>query len=133
MGSIQIKSEISINDFINSIDQLKESDLDKIIKKLLTLRVKQQITQLPKLETQLVKKITKKLSKTKQVKYERLTQKRLDATLTDKEHSELANIIDSIEKIEADKAQAIFTLSQIRGISPAKLMASLKFTPQKNA
>lgn len=133
MASIQIKSKISINDLLTSVEQLSGQELDKVIKKLLTLRVKQQITQSPKLETQLIKKINKKLSKTKQLKYEQLTKKRLAETLTEKEHVELSVLIDSIEKIEVEKLQAIFTLSQIKGISPTKLVASLKTPPQVNA
>lgn len=133
MASIQIKSEISINDLLASVEQLDGNQLDKVIKRLLTLRVKQQITQSPKLETQLIKKISKKLSKAKQKKYEELTQKRLNYTLSVKEQKELAAIIDTVEKIESDKMQAIFTLSQIKGISPAKMMVNLKAKAKQNA
>jgi len=126
MASIQIKSEISINELLNSVEQLSAKEIDKLIKKLAAIQIKRQIPQPSKIEAQLIKKITKRLSKTKQIKYENLTQKRIAEIITDKELEELGNLIVSIEKIESDKAQAIFTLSQIRGISPVKLMTSFQ-------
>lgn len=126
MASIQIKSEISINELLNSVEQLSAKEIDKLIKKLATIQIKRKIPQSSKIETQLIKKITKRLSKTRQTKYEYLTQRRIAEIITGKELTELSNLIDLIEKIESDKTQAIFTLAQIRGITPAQLMTSFQ-------
>ena len=124
MPSLQIKTNIQLSDLLNSVEQLSVKDLDQVINQLVSLKMKRLRPQFSKIESTLVKQINKKLSKKKQKRYDELTQKRLDSLISTTEHQELAKLIDTIEEIEMKKAQALYTLSQIRGITPAKLMAS---------
>jgi len=133
MPSLQIKTNIQLSDLLNSVEQLSIKDLDQVINQLVSLKIKRLRPQFSKIEATLVKQINKRLSKKKQKRYDELTQKRLDEQLTNTEHQELAKLIEAIEEIEMRKAQALFTLSQIRGVAPAKLMGSMFSKVSSNA
>ena len=51
-----------------------------------------------------------------------MTQKRLDSEISSKELEQLGILIEEIEEIESKKAQALFTLSQIKGVTPKQLI-----------
>ena len=126
MSSIHIKTEITFNELLKGVEQLNSKEIDSFIKKLFALKTRRLNPQLIKLETSLTKQINKKLPKTKLSKYNSLIQKQQEGKLTKKDHKELGTLIDMIEEIEVKKAQAIITLSQIKGISPTQLMENIQ-------
>jgi len=122
MPSININKELSIKELIGVVNQLSVKELDKFILELLSIQTKRLNPQLEKIEKNLIKQINKKLSRSKQKKYDLLTQKRLDSEISSKELEQLGILIEEIEEIESKKAQALFTLSQIKGVTPKQLI-----------
>ena len=122
MPSININKELSIKELIGVVNQLSVKELDKFILELLSIQTKRLNPQLEKIEKNLIKQINKKLSRSKQKKYDLLTQKRLDSEISSKELEQLGILIEEIEEIEPKKAQALFTLSQIKGVTPKQLI-----------
>jgi hypothetical protein len=133
MSSVKIQSKVSFNELLSGVEQLSAKDLEAFIVKILALRVKRAGSDLPQLEEQLRKQIAERLSPTQQQKYDVLIQKQCDETLSEKEHQELAAIIEKVEAINAQRASAIFTLSQIRGITPDALMKELEPSKEQRA
>ena len=125
MSNISVKTELSLNEFFKGIEQLSVNELDNIISKLVSLKTRKLGPQLQKAEADLIKTIFAKLKVSEQKKYDHLSQKLLDKTLSKKEHEELTKLIEKVEEIELRKAQAMLTLTQIRGISIEELMSEL--------
>ena len=58
-------------------------------------------------------------------RYEALTERRREGTLTAEEHGELLRSSDEVEVIEARRAAHLVELSRLRGVSLPALMDSL--------
>jgi len=61
--------------------------------------------------------------------YNELNAKRKAETLTPEEHQELLQLIDRIEKSDAQRVKYLAELAQIRGISLTALMKELDIRP----
>ncbi|MCB0840061.1 MAG: hypothetical protein KDD99_25500 [Bacteroidetes bacterium] len=96
--------------------------MEKFISKLLALRTQKNTKYSSKIEAALIEQIKGKLSDDQQKQYDQLMQKRWEETLSIAEHGELQKIIDTIEEMDNKRAEAIFTLSQIKGIEPKELI-----------
>ena len=133
MSKVEITSQLSMEELLSGVEQLNEKDLETFISKVLALRTKKASANLTEIESQLSKQIGKRLSPAKQKRYETLIQKRWDETLTKKEHQELIKITETIEEMDAQRDEAIFTLSQIKGVSAEALIKELKLSEKKSA
>ncbi|MGE0132458.1 MAG: hypothetical protein AB7U82_30615 [Blastocatellales bacterium] len=85
---------------------------------------------LSKKETKLFLRINRTLTPEEQQRYEELTEKRLDETLTKSEHAELGELIKDIERIWVDRLRAITELARLRKISPQEMMRRLEIDPR---
>lgn len=90
-----------------------------------------QAKRLSKKETELFLKINRTLSEDKQQRYDELTEKRFEETLTKKEHAELLKLIEEIEQIWVERLQAVIDLAKLRKISPREMMRQLGVDPDK--
>ena len=122
MSTIEIKSKVTFNELLSGVEQLSANDLEKFISKLLALRTQKNTKYSSKIEAALIEQIKGKLSDDQQKQYDQLMQKRWEETLSIAEHGELQKIIDTIEEMDNKRAEAIFTLSQIKGIEPNELI-----------
>ncbi|RMG23029.1 MAG: hypothetical protein D6730_15295 [Bacteroidetes bacterium] len=125
MSTVEIKSRVSFNELLSGVEQLSAKDLEKFIAKVLALRVKRNISDFTKMEAKLVKQINKQLPSSTQNRYEHLIEKRWEETLTEAEQKELQEIAAQIEELDTRRAEAIFTLSQIKGLTPDALMEQI--------
>ena len=133
MSKVEITSQVSMEELLSGVEQLNEKDLVTFITKVLALRTKKSVANLTEIESQLTKQIINSLSPAKQKRYETLMQKRWDETLSENELQELIKTTETIEEMDAQRAEAIFTLSQIKGVSPEELMKELLKTGDESA
>lgn len=86
---------------------------------------------LSKEETRLFLKINRTLSEEKQQRYDQLKEKRLEETLTKKEHLELLGLIEELEQIWSERLQAVIDLAKLRKITPKEMMRKLGVDPER--
>jgi hemerythrin-like domain-containing protein len=96
-------------------------------------RHKVKVSRLSKKETELFLKINRTLSEDKQQRYDELTEKRFEETLTKREHAELLRLIEDLQQIWIERWQAVIDLAKLRKISPREMMKQLGVDPDKYA
>jgi hypothetical protein len=129
MPTIEIRSQVSVNDLLNGVAQLNTSDLDQFVAQVLTLRAKRVAPSVSKQEAELLETINRGLTADTQQRYSELTAKRQAETLTDTEHQALLGLIDHIEQADAERAQALGKLAQLRNMPVKALMETLNIRP----
>lgn len=93
--------------------------------------LKTQGPRLSKRETELFLKINRTLQEDKQQRYEELTEKRIEETLTKKEHAELLQLIEELQQIWVERWQAVIDLAKLRKLTPQEMMRQLGVDPEK--
>jgi hypothetical protein len=129
MASIQVRSQVSLDELLTGVEQLDNRQLNHFIDQALTLRARRLAPSLSKNETRLLHQINRGLSSTAQRRYDELTAKRRAETLTAKEQRELLTLIDRIERADAERAQAVIKLAQLRRTSVVALADELGLRP----
>jgi len=76
-------------------------------------------------ETKLLQEINRSLPPHIQQRYDELTARRREETLTLTEHEELLALIDRIERADAKRMRALTKLAQLRDVSVTALMSKL--------
>lgn len=129
MSASQVQSEVSLDELLNGIAQLETPELDHLINRALTLRAKRIAPSLRENETKLLQRINRGLRPQTQQRYNVLTAKRRAETLSSAEHEELLDLVDRIERADAERIQALTKLAQLRDVSVTTLMAELGIHP----
>lgn len=93
--------------------------------------LKTKALRLSKRETELFLKINRTLPEDKQQRYAELTEKRIEETLTKKEHAELLELIEELQQIWVERWQAVIDLAKLRKVSPQEMMRQLGVDPEK--
>ena len=125
MSTIEIRSQVSINDLLNGVAQLNSTDLEQFVSQVLALRAKRVAPSASKQEAEILEKINQGLAQETQQRYNELVAKRQAEMLTDAEYQELLALIDSIEQADAERVQALTKLAQLRNMSVKALMETL--------
>lgn len=126
MSTVEIRSQVSINDLLNGVAQLNSTDLEQFVSQVLALRAKRVAPSVSKQEAEVLEKINEGLAQETQQRYNELVAKRQAEMLTDAEYQELLALIDSIEQADAERVQALTKLAQLRNMSVKVLMETLK-------
>jgi hypothetical protein len=129
MPTIEVRSQVSLDELLNGVAQLDMPELEHFVSQVLTLRARRIAPCLPKEEAGLLEKINKGLSSEAQQRYDDLTAKRQAETLTSEEHQELLTLIDHIERADAERAQTLTDLARLRKVSVTTLMSDLGLRP----
>lgn len=116
---------MSVDELIRAANQLNETELDRFLQQVVTLRTQRKVGVLSVEEAQLLDKINQPIPMTLQERYQRLRTKREDESLTSKEHSQLIELSKQIEKLGAERLEALATLAQLRQVSLPELMSQL--------
>ncbi|MEL6491903.1 MAG: STAS/SEC14 domain-containing protein [Cyanobacteria bacterium J06621_3] len=116
---------MSVDELIRAANQLNETELDRFLQQVVTLRTQRKVGVLSVEEAQLLDKINQPIPMTLQERYQRLRTKREDESLTSKEHSQLIELSKQIEQLGAERLEALATLAQLRQVSLPELMSQL--------
>src|SRR5713101_7195088 len=129
MSTVEVRSQVSLDELLNGVAQLETPELEHFISQVLTLRARRIAPCSPKEEAALLEKINQGLLPDVQQRYDELTAKRRAETLTPEEHQELLALIDRIERTDAERAQALTELAQLRKVSVTALRVQLGIRP----
>ena len=129
MPTVEVRSQVSLDELLNGVAQLDTPELERFLSQVLALRAKRIAPCLLREETELLEKINQGLPLDVQQRYDELTAKRQAETLNPEEHQELLALIEHIEQEDAERAQALAELAQLRNMSVTTLMAELGIHP----
>ena len=105
---------------LSLLEKLPQQSLSKAVEYLETLsqNAQQETINLTSFsnETQLIKIIQFRLSPDKQKRLDYLRQQNETGKITEQEHQELLNYVDQIEEQDAQRAEALIQLAQLRQI-----------------
>ena len=120
---------MGVDELIKAANQLNESDLNRFLQQVVTLRTQRKASVLSVEEAQLLAKINQAIPATLQEQYQRLRTKREEESLTSQEHSQLIELSKQIEQLSAERLEALATLAQLRQVSLSELMSQLGLAP----
>ena len=129
MSVIQVESQLSTDELLKAIGQLKQPELEGLVFQILALRVRRQAPSLLQDEARLLLKINQGLSPEVQKRYDELIAKRWSESLTTDEYDELLRLTDQIENLEARRMEYLAELARLRQTSLTKLMENLGIHP----
>jgi hypothetical protein len=121
MSGLHINTELRFDEFLKVVGQLNPYELDQLMSQVISLQAKRRSPNLSKKETELMLTINNGLSPETQKRFNELNRKRQAETLTTFEHKELLNMIERIEKSDAERVGHMAELSRIRGITLSDL------------
>lgn len=132
MPTVQVKSQVSLDELLNGVSQLETPELENFVSQVLTIRAQRVGSSLSKRESELLQKINQGLAPQEQQRYDELTFKRHEQSLTPKEHAELLELVEQIEQADAERAALLGTLAQLRRVPVKMLMKELGISSRKN-
>jgi hypothetical protein len=125
----EVQAQVSLDELLDNAARLEIPELERFISQILILRAQRIAPGLSKKEADLLERINQHLPANIQQRYDELTAKRQEETLTPSEHQELLTLLDDIEQRDAERAQALVDLAQLRQISVSSLMDELGIRP----
>jgi len=122
---------------LSLLEQLPQKSLNKAVEYLETLSQNAQQENINSTtlsnETQLIKIIQLRLSPDKQKRLDYLRQQNETGKITEQEHQELLNYVDQIEEQDAQRAEALIQLAQLRQVDLKIIIAKFYGNfPKKN-
>lgn len=131
MTSVQVTSQININldQLLAGVAQLETPDLERFTEQVSQLLAQRKVSSLPAQEAELLLQINQGLSQETQQSYDQLQAKLQAETISPEEHQELLTLIDTVEKTDAKRLEALMTLAQLRQVSLPDLMVQLDIQP----
>lgn len=132
MPTIQVKSEVSLNELLNGVEQLSTPDLEYFVSRVLALQARRRVPSLPKNEAALLQEINRGVPPDIQQRFDALNEKRQAEILTPEEHQDLLDLIDHIEQIDVQRVEYMAQLAQLRSVSLREVMKQLNIHPRAN-
>lgn len=114
-----------LDQLITGVAELDTPELETLISQANLLLSRRKNNSLSSQETKLLQAINQTLPVSVELRYSELQDKVQNETITPEEHEELMELVDITEQADADRLQALLTLSQIRQISLPALMEQL--------
>jgi hypothetical protein len=116
---------LSPNDLLEAASLLPTAELDRFVSDLLALRAGRVAPRLPPAETALLLRINRGLPEDRRKIYDALRGKLAQGTLGDGEHAELLRMTDEVERLQAERVEALAELARLRGKGLRELMRDL--------
>ncbi|WP_242042048.1 STAS/SEC14 domain-containing protein [Alkalinema sp. FACHB-956] len=116
---------MSLDELIKAAHQLDETDLDKLLQQVITLRTQRKAHVLPAEEAHLLDQINQPLPAELRAQYQALRVKREAETLTEAEYQTLIQLSCQIEDFAAQRLAALASLAQLRQVSVSEIMEAL--------
>lgn len=87
MATVQIKTQVTIDDLFYAIEQLNKSDFEKFLAKVLDLKAKRKLPDLDEEEIKLITQINEGLPSAQHTRFQELEDKRKSNPLSQKENT----------------------------------------------
>jgi len=133
MPTVQIEADLSSEKLLEAAKQLTSSELDEFVEKVINLRAKRIAPSLSHTESELLLKINEGVPDHIQKRLNELRERQRAEILTQDEYSELLQLIDQVENIDAQRVRYLAKLAQLRGKSVRTLMEELGIYPPDHA
>ncbi|MCP2731197.1 STAS/SEC14 domain-containing protein [Limnofasciculus baicalensis] len=125
MLSIQVQAQVSSEQLLKAVENMPRGEFEEFIAHLLKLRAQRLATSVSKTESELLVKINQAITIALQNRFNELVTKRVALTLTQQEYTELLQLTDEIENIDAVRVGYLGELACLRHVSLTQLMADL--------
>lgn len=127
MPTVQVMSavEIELEQVLDSVAELELSELEQFAAEINSLLARRRTLSLPHKESELLEALERRPSPKVHQRYTLLNQKLQDESLTDKEHTELMELIDQIEGFDVQRLKSLIELAYLRGVSVDDVMNQL--------
>ena len=129
MSTVPLEVQVSTDQLLRAVELMGPEERDAFVARVLSLRAEQEARHLGRDEAALLLKINQPIPPEVQQRYDALIARRRAETLTPEEHGELLDLTDRVELAEAERAEAMAALAQLRGVSFPELMRSLGVQP----
>lgn len=116
---------MSLDELIQAANELDETELDRLLQQIVTLRAQRKAHALPTEEADLLDRINQGVPTDLRAEYRALRAKREAETLTEGEHEQLIRISNQIEQLGVQRLEALATLAQLRQMALPVLMEDL--------
>lgn len=130
MASIQIKSNVSIEDLIQGVAQLKSEELDNFIQQILSIRAKRRVDNLEERESALLALINQIPADDLWIRFKELDIKRQEERLSEEDHLEFIKLSEEIERYNVERLTYLSELAILRQTDLRTLMEQLGITPK---
>lgn len=125
MPTLQVKAQLSTDDMLQAVKQLKTSELEGFFWQIISLMARRKAPGLSKQESEIMMKINRGISPEIQEYYNKLIAKRRSEILTAEEYGELLKLTAQIEKLDVERLEYLKELACIRQISLTAIMKQL--------
>jgi len=129
MPVVQLKAELSSEQLLKAVAQMSQSELDRFIAQVVAMRPRPKGRILSRVESKLLLKINQGIPTELQRRYNELIAKRQEMTLTPGEYSELLQLTDQVEMLDAKRVEYLTELARIRNKPLTILMDELGIQP----
>ena len=126
MPTVQVKAQLSMEDLLQAVKQLKPSELEGFAWQIIALLARRKAPGLSKQESALLVKINQGIPPDMQDRYDELISKRQSETLSAEEYDELLQLTAQIEKLDVERLEDLKELACIRQTSLTALMEKLE-------
>ncbi|MEE8522292.1 MAG: STAS/SEC14 domain-containing protein [Thermoanaerobaculia bacterium] len=116
---------LSPEQLLDAVDQLDPADLKPFVSRIVARAAQRVAPSLSESETPLLQKINRGFSPASDQRCRELVSKRRAETLSSEEHAELLELMDEVEKWQAERVRHLIDLAAIRGNSLSELMDEL--------
>jgi hypothetical protein len=123
--TIQLQSQVTLDALITGVEQLDMTDLERFANQVLTIRAKRRAPSLSPRESELLQAITAGLPDKVEQRFQHLTEKRRNGSISHEEYEDLLGLIHLIEQTDAQRMEQLAELAQIRNVSLRVLMNQL--------
>jgi len=130
MKRIRLQTEISLEEFLNEIEQLDTSDLQEMLTHLLREQARRKAISLSKQEADLIRAINQSLPPEAQGRFRVLQQKRQAEILSPIEQRELTELTETLETLAVVRTERLIELAALRGQSLEQVQAELNLGAQ---
>ncbi len=122
---MSIPSQISMNELLQSVENLPFKELEQFIQQVLALRAQRSTNSLSAQESELLESINQPISTLLQQRYNQLNKQQRQNNLSEDEHKELLNLIEQIEKFDLQRLRYLIKLAKLRKVSLDIIMQDL--------
>ena len=116
---------MSLDELIQAANQLNETELDRLLQRIVALRAHRKVHALRSEEALLLTQINQGIPSELRAAYQELRAKHEAETLTEEEYERLIGLSNQIEQVGAQRLEALAQLAQWRQVSLPTLMESL--------
>jgi hypothetical protein len=125
MSTISADARLSREDLLSAVAQLDPPDFNAFVSQVLSLRAQRNAPMALASEAELLLRINQGLPDPIRHHYEELILKRQTERLDRQESEEILQLSEQVERLEANRVEALADLARLRGVTLTRLMSDL--------